>query len=465
MAFEVAIPKWGLSMKEGLIVQWLKQEGDQVEKGEPLLEVETEKMTGVVEAPASGILARILCPAGQRVPVSQVVALVAAPGQPVPEVIAATEPATQQSTDQSTAVPSPGLAPQSPAVPAGIIRAMPVARRMAKEHGLDLAGIRGTGPDGAITRQDVERAAAAVQAPVCRPIQKVSFFSDGHRLDGLLYSPNDLVKGQKRAAVVLCAGYTYLKGMVMPDIAKVLNAAGYMALIFDYRGFGDSEGPRWRLIPREQVNDVRAALTFVADQPQVDPRRLAVLGVSLGGSNAIAAGALDRRIAAVVAIEAMGHGERWLRGLRRHWEWLEFQARLVEDRSQRVRTGQSARVDPLDIVLPDPDARDFLQDVYREYPQMKCDLPLETAEALIEFRPEALLGQLAPRPVLFIHGARDRQVPVDEAHSMFACAGEPRRLEIVPDVGHFDWVNAGEPGFRRVTDPAVQFLQEYLPAQ
>jgi alpha-beta hydrolase superfamily lysophospholipase len=448
-------------MEEGLILQWLKGEGDPVEKGEPLLEVESEKTVGVAEAPASGILARILCPADSQVPVSQVIALITEPGEAVPDVIAPSEPAAEE----RSATPEPSPSSQPPPAPTGVVRAMPAARRLAQEYSLDLAGIQGTGPGGAITTKDVEGALASRVAPVSQPIQKVSFFSDGHRLDGLLYTPKELAPDEKRAAVVLCTGYTYLKGMVMPDIARVLNAAGYIALIFDYRGFGDSEGPRWRLIPHEQVNDVRAALTFVADQPQVKPERLAVLGVSLGGSNAIAAGALDRRVGAVAAIEPIGDGERWLRGLRRHWEWLEFQARLEADRSQRVSTGKSTRVDPLDIVLPDPDSRSFLEAVYQEYPQMKCDLPLETAEALIEFRPEAQVDHIAPRPVLFIHGAEDRQVPADEARSMFARAGEPRHLEIVPNMGHFDWVMAGSPGFRQVTDLALNFLQEYLPAQ
>ena len=338
MAFEVVMPKWGLSMQEGLIAQWLKQEGDRVEKDEPLAEVETKKMVSVVEAPASGILARILQPAGSHVPISQVIALITEPGEPLPDLTTPPEPSVDESAGTPVSAPIPQPAPS----PSGIIRAMPAARRMAKEHGLDLAGIQGTGPGTAITRKDVERALGSVS----RPIRRVTFFSDGHRLDGLLYTPKDLPPDEKRPAVVLCVGYTYLKGLAMPDIAKALNAAGYIALIFDYRGFGDSEGPRWRLIPQEQVNDVRAALTCAANQPQVDPERLAVLGVSLGGSIAIVTGAVDRRVGAVVAIQAMGDGERWLRSLRPHWEWLEFRERLVQDRSQRVITGQSARVDP-----------------------------------------------------------------------------------------------------------------------
>ncbi len=456
MASKVVMPKWGLSMQEGLITQWLKSEGDPVEKDEPLLEVETEKMVSVVEAPASGILARVLHPEGSTVPISQVIAWITDPGEAVPEVIAPSPLPSEQKSD----APAPRPAPQAVPAPAGTIRAMPAARRLAKEHGLDLARIDGTGPRGAITLGDVEE----VLTPVVRPIQKAAFFSDGYRLDGLLYTPPDLAPDEKRPAVVLCAGYTYLKSLVLPDIAKALNAEGYVVLIFDYRGFGESEGPRWRLIPREQVNDVRAALTFVADQPQVDADSLAVLGISLGGSNAIVAGALDQRVDAVVAIEPIGDGARWLRSLRRHWEWLEFQERLTKDRSQRVRKGESARVDPLEIVVPDPDSRNFLENVYKEYPQMKCDLPLETAEALTEYRPEEHVGHIAPRPLLLIHGAGDLQVPADESRRLYERAGEPRDLAIVPDMGHFDWVMAGSAGFERVAVLILSFLKEHLPA-
>src|SRR5262245_44099635 len=201
MAVEIVVPKWGLSMHEGLIGRWFKREGDRVDQGEPLLEIETEKMTNVVEAPASGVLARILYPDGSTVPVSQVIALIAAPGEPVPEIAA---PAPAAAASAPAAAPRPGPAPAAPAP----VRAMPAGRRVAREHGLGLAGIRATGPDGVITREDVERALAA--PPAIQPIQKVSFFSDGHRLDGLLYTPDGLAPGERRAAIVLCVGYTYL---------------------------------------------------------------------------------------------------------------------------------------------------------------------------------------------------------------------------------------------------------------
>src|SRR5438270_4126462 len=96
MPAELVMPKWGLSMQEGLISRWLKREGDAVAQGEPVLEVETEKMTNLVEAPAAGVLARILFPAGSTVAVTRPIALIAQPGEVLPEV-AESAPAGQPS--------------------------------------------------------------------------------------------------------------------------------------------------------------------------------------------------------------------------------------------------------------------------------------------------------------------------------------------------------------------------------
>ncbi|HEX5688392.1 MAG TPA: alpha/beta fold hydrolase, partial [Roseiflexaceae bacterium] len=365
--------------------------------------------------------------------------------------------------DVERALAARNAAPAVPSAANGPIRAMPAARKLAKDQGIDLATITGSGSDGVITREDVERAIASRGAVPAQPIQKVSFFSESHRLDGILYTPRDLSPGEQRPGVVLLVGYTYLKTMVMPDIAKALNAAGYVAMVFDYRGFGDSDGPRHRLIPHEQVADARAALTFLADQPQVDPGRLAVAGISLGGAHAISVAARDARVQAAVALEPPGDGARWLRSLRRHWEWEEFQARMAADRSERVRTGESARVDPHEVVVPDPDSRAFLEAVANEFPQMVCELPLESAEALVEYSPESLAERIAPRKLLVVHGADDRLVPVAEAHSIAARAGATCRLKVIPGMGHFNWVIPSQPGFQRVTDLVVAFLGEVLP--
>src|SRR5437899_8621025 len=127
MAAELVMPKWGLSMQEGLISRWLKKEGDTVAQGEPVLEVETEKMTNLVEAPATGVLARILFPAGSTVPVTQAIALIAQPGEALPEPSA---PASASEPSGSVAVAS-AVAVSAPSPPGAPIRAMPAARRLA----------------------------------------------------------------------------------------------------------------------------------------------------------------------------------------------------------------------------------------------------------------------------------------------------------------------------------------------
>jgi hypothetical protein len=182
-----------------------------------------------------------------RVPVTQAIALIAQPGEALPDL---PEPAA----GAATPVPAQtSAAVAARAAPSALIRAMPAARRLAAERGLDLGRLVGSGPQGTITREDVEHALGVGMARPVPPVQKVGFYSDGIRLDGRLYTPDGLPVGQRRAAVVLLAGYTYLKSFALPDIAKALNAAGYVALVFDYRGLatamaraGDSCPPnRW----------------------------------------------------------------------------------------------------------------------------------------------------------------------------------------------------------------------------
>jgi pimeloyl-ACP methyl ester carboxylesterase len=203
---------------------------------------------------------------------------------------------------------------------------------------------------------------------------------------------------------------------------------------------------------------------LLGDQPQVDSNHLALLGVSLGGANAIAAAASDPRVGAVVTIASPGNGERWLKSLHRHWEWDEFLARLAADRVRRVRTGESSRVHPFEIVLPDPESESFFERIYGEFPQMRCELSLETADALIEFSPEDQVGRIAPRPLLLLHGTADRLVPPTEAHHLFERAGSPRQLRLLPGVGHFDWVMPNSPAFLDITQRITHFLQDVLPA-
>jgi pyruvate dehydrogenase E2 component (dihydrolipoyllysine-residue acetyltransferase) len=160
VATEVILPRLGQGMESGTIVRWLKSEGEPVEKGEPLFELDTDKVTQEVEAEAAGVLLKIAVAEGE-VPVGQTVAFIGAEGEDVPEVAAAGSP--QEEVKPVEAEPAPAQeAPQEAAIASGNgrIKASPLARRIARERGIELSGIRGTGPDGRIVAEDIERAEA-----------------------------------------------------------------------------------------------------------------------------------------------------------------------------------------------------------------------------------------------------------------------------------------------------------------
>jgi dipeptidyl aminopeptidase/acylaminoacyl peptidase len=321
---------------------------------------------------------------------------------------------------------------------------------------------RPAGPDGLIVVEDVEAVLKAPPRASTAPVSRVSFYSQGHKLDGILYLPKEHQAGRRLPGIAFCLGYTYVKDLLVPEMAKRLSAQGYACLVFDYRGFGKSEGPRGRLLPLEQVADIRAAVTFLTARPEVDGSRIGLVGISLGGSHALYTAGIDGRVQAVAAVAPMGEGRRWLRGGRRYWEWVEFLRKVEADRTARVLGGKGEQVDAWDIVSPDPASRAFLESMLRDFPAMRCELSLETAEALITYAPESVVGRIAPRPVLLLHGEADLLVPVDESRSLFAQAGEPRELVVVPGMGHFDWAVPQDQRFARVLEAVGRWLDKHL---
>ncbi|CAB4690421.1 MAG: dihydrolipoamide acetyltransferase [Actinobacteria bacterium] len=187
MASEVKIPRLGQGMESGTIVRWLKAEGDTVAAGEPLYELDTDKVTQEVEAEASGVLLKITVAAGEA-PVGQVVGVIGAAGEVVDVVASAPEQPAAPAAPVESAPSAPVVELPAAAVAAandgGRLKASPLARRIARERGIDLAAVRGTGPDGRIVAEDVERAqtqgvaqtppaAVIAAAPVALPVGEI----------------------------------------------------------------------------------------------------------------------------------------------------------------------------------------------------------------------------------------------------------------------------------------------------
>lgn len=163
MAQEVLMPKLGLTMTEGTIEEWKYKEGDSVKKGDILFSVATDKLTNDVEAEADGVLLKILLPEGETAPCKAVIAYIGEAGEVIAEGgVSAESTAAQAPASSAAAVPA-----KTPAVtrdPGAPVLASPAAKKLAKEKGVDLALVAGTGPKGRITLEDVEAYLTAPKA-------------------------------------------------------------------------------------------------------------------------------------------------------------------------------------------------------------------------------------------------------------------------------------------------------------
>lgn len=165
MAETINMPKLGFDMAEGTLVRWLKKEGETVNKGEVLAEIETDKATVEVESSASGVVRKLLVDEGAVVPVNTPIAIVGLPDEKIEETVAgressvvSEEPAPAPGPDRAPAPVMEAVAPPA----AGPVKASPLAKRVARERGLDLSRIQGTGPGGRIVRRDIEAALQTV---------------------------------------------------------------------------------------------------------------------------------------------------------------------------------------------------------------------------------------------------------------------------------------------------------------
>jgi pyruvate dehydrogenase E2 component (dihydrolipoamide acetyltransferase) len=161
MAFSVVMPALEMAQETGKLIAWRKKEGDRVSKGEPLLEIETDKAVVEIEAPADGILAGVKASEGADIPVGQTIAWIVAPGEQPPADTASVAPAAR-ATSQPKSEP-PQAAPTQSALPSAAVSAKisPKARRLAKELGVDIAALHGSGPGGEILASDVQAAATS----------------------------------------------------------------------------------------------------------------------------------------------------------------------------------------------------------------------------------------------------------------------------------------------------------------
>ncbi len=295
--------------------------------------------------------------------------------------------------------------------------------------------------------------------------RKIKYNSDGLQIAGVLFEPEAAPKGSC-PGVVMCQGMVGVKEYFwFPTIARRLVELGYAALIWDYRGVGDSDGERGKLYPLEQAADIRNGLTYLETNEMVDPDRLGLLGFSFGAGMVPYVAGVDQRVKCSVSIMGWADGERWLRSIRRHGEWLTLLQRIEEDRKARVQTGKSELMGSMGgILVGDPNTDTARGEVMRQIPEMEnyrsTDYSLATAEKLLEFSPIDLVDRISPRAILYIAAEMDSTTPADAVVDMYNRTREHKKLWLVPGAAHYDLYR--QETLNQVLDLSFSWMDEHL---
>jgi dipeptidyl aminopeptidase/acylaminoacyl peptidase len=264
----------------------------------------------------------------------------------------------------------------------------------------------------------------------------VSYYSEGQRIDAL-WRTSDNGVGPFRA-IVQGPGWLGLKdSKLYVRYHEALTAAGFGVLIFDYRGFGDSEGDRGFLSPAWQLQDLVNAVTYLTTRTDVVADAIGVFGTGgTGGGNAVLLAAADARVKAAVSQVPVADGRDWLHRMRSESEWLAFLGELEADRKLRVVEGAGRRVRPREeIMVPSAERRTTTvkADVDDRIP---TDVPLACAEEILSYQPLLAASGLTT-PLLIIGVEGDATTPTDHAEALYAAASGPKELIIQRHTTHY----------------------------
>lgn len=290
------------------------------------------------------------------------------------------------------------------------------------------------------------------------------FFSNGCRIDADLHLPDDDGAGAPYPVVVAVSGYQGQKVIHPERFARTLTPRGYAVLAFDYRGFGLSEGERGRLAPQDWAEDIRAAVDRLTVTPDVDPKRIGLLGWGLGGGVVVAEASEDLRVRAVAAVNCISDGTRSTRNMHDDASWASLLARIEADRGRRATQGRSEITDPWDIVRLNLDSRTdgYVGEELYKAPGFGSGVTLESADLLLRFSPQQMAHRLEGRPLLVVHGAQNELHRPEEAQALFEHAAEPKELVFLEGAGHTEWMFDDHPTFQHLLGLLDEFFGKAL---
>jgi uncharacterized protein len=254
-----------------------------------------------------------------------------------------------------------------------------------------------------------------------------------------------------------------MSSQVLSSWQNVLAEGGIASLRIDMRGSGKS-GTRGMMHPIwDWVADVRQGVSFLETIPTIDPNRIAVVGMSMGGGVACTAAAVDTRLRVVVALAPVVDGEWWFRHL---WtascgeeKWRTFQEIVAANRCSRARGRRPGSLPVLDAMAYKPEDRSAFLEMAKKYPAFLRRMRLNAVDSAMQVRGVPLVPLISPRFILVVHSRTDTSVPVAQAEALYAAANDPRHLVLLDESPHCFWIGNQS---QRVQEEVVAWLKTYL---
>ncbi|WP_213990750.1 alpha/beta fold hydrolase [Sodalis sp. dw_96] len=259
-------------------------------------------------------------------------------------------------------------------------------------------------------------------------------------------------------AVLLCHGFFGIQDLLLPVFAGLFADAGFTAVTFDYRGFGDSEGEAGRVVPEQQINDIITVLEWCENRPDIDPKRIALWGTSLGGCHVVEVAARHPEVKCIISQMGFADGEQLVTGDMAYDEKKRFLNTMERMERKKRQSGKELFV-PIIKVMTDEESRAFFERNKKRYPALNIKVPYMTVWEAIQYHPAAAAERIT-QPTLMVFAEDDKVIALEYGLAFYQAVAAEKHCHIQPQARHYD-LFAGK-HFTQVAERQLYWLREYL---
>lgn len=239
--------------------------------------------------------------------------------------------------------------------------------------------------------------------------------------DGIALTLRAPVNSSQNPVIILCHGFCGIRDMLLPAFAEAFTRAGFSTITFDYRGFGDSQGEKGRLVPEMQIDDILSVVNWARARSGLDAQRIGLWGTSFGGCHVFGAAARDSEIACIVSQMAFADGEEVVTGMMNDIEKEAFLLTLDKMAEKQESTGRELFVS-INRVLSDNESKSFFEEYRKAFPAMDIKIPFLTVRETLKYKP-ALNASKVVCPTLVVIAGHDTVNPPEQGRALFSAAG------------------------------------------